>query len=135
MQQKMKTVSAALMIGFVSFFLSFSVHINGTDVQPQAHRAGILSFDDSCSENLQGNEAKFETGLPVLVSWSGRTLENVQRLLTFAMAAMAFVFCLRQKREGSVWVRRREIPSFRFLQELLIRLKKDGKKRRWSFEG
>ena len=40
MRQKIKTVSAALMIGFVSFFLSFSVHINGTDVQPQADCAG-----------------------------------------------------------------------------------------------
>ncbi len=135
MRQKIKTVSAALMIGFVSFFLSFSVHINGTDVQPQADRAGTLSFEDAGSENLRGNEAGFETGLPVLVSWSGRTTGNVQRLLTFAMAAMAFVFCVRKKRAGSVWVRRMEAPSSRFLHELLIRLKKDGKKRRCSFEG
>ena len=129
MQQKIKTVSAALMIGFVSFFLSFSVHINGTDVRPQPDSAGILSFEEEASEDLQGNEAGFEAGLPVLVSWSGRTAGNIQRLLAFAVTALMFVLCVRKKQAGVVWVRRLEIPSSRFLHELLIRLKKDGKKR------
>lgn len=135
MQQKIKTVSAALMIGFVSFFLSFSLHMDGTDALNRSEYTGIVRFEEGVPENLQGNESGIETGLPVLVSRSGRTVGNVQRLFPFAMASAAYVFSVRRKRTGSVYVRRFLLPSSRFLHELLIRLKKDGKKRTGSFVG
>ncbi|HJD46447.1 MAG TPA: hypothetical protein H9909_06345 [Candidatus Mediterraneibacter norfolkensis] len=133
MQQKIKTVSAALMIGCVCFFLAFSIHIKGADVLAKTGCAGILRFVEGGTEELQREEAGPETGVPVLVSLSGRTAGNIQRSIPFAMAAMTFVFYVRKKRTGSFCVLRLVFPSSRFLHELLIRLKKDGKKRRGSF--
>ena len=128
MQQRVEAISAAVLIGVVSIFLTFGQHTDAPELPLRVEQAGELRLVEGEFQNFGKKEICVENGLTVLSCQPVRAVKSIQRAVPFLMAGLTAVLFVRRMEER-IRLRSYGFLPAQFLYELLIRLEKDGKKR------
>ncbi len=128
MQQKFRAISAAVLIGVISIFLTFSQYTEEPGGLQRAERVGELRIVGGEFQRSGEKKICMENGLTVLSCQPVRAVKNIQRVLLLFVAGITGALIVRRMEER-ISLRSYGFLPVQFLYELLIRLEKDGKKR------
>ena len=128
MQQKFRAISAAVLIGVISIFLTFSQYTEEPGGLQRAERVGELRIVGGEFQRSGKNKICMENVLAVLSCQPVRAVKNIQIVLLLFVAGITGALIVRRMEER-ISLRSYGFLPVQFLYELLIRLEKDGKKR------
>lgn len=133
-ERKVKTVLAVILIAAFSILLPYSLQFENADYSVKETRHGAMAqpdyTTDAGNQILGGDYIRPENRAEAVFS---QQWKNIQKISVTLFMLAAFSLCVCQKRMFLSCIQFYIFPLARFLCELCIRLKKDGKKRVFAF--